>query len=1732
MSAPTTKPVATAEMERLVVDTLLSPAADTQPRKRNGSAAEALSVLSGNGGSQRAATKWKAVSVAASSGRPAGGRVVSKGPSIQLGASPRSSPGGAALAVVTSLALPRRAASSREPEPEPELQPELQPEIEAEAEAEPEPEPELEPGSDAVLTGRNGRNGSNGSNGSGDHKLRAMKKSPKPRRTKRSRDRRLSTFDLGNIPANGRRGSVAMGASMDLSMDSVVEVQARNVVEGKLEFAQGREVLDSAVVPPRGTLREARQARFIKCQVSEWTQPFLELERAKRKEQVELLRGLCDFMRTQWNLAPPSVIISVTGDAGPLNLRPHKREIFRTALLNATRSTNAWIVTGGTSSGVMKLVGDALKAYKKASPCLAVCGWGIVHGRTRSTETETGLEMTADEEQHAAMPAFAANLRAAMVDVRRTVPMFKVLPPETLAAVEMAFEPVAFVPHEVIVTEGELAHEGLFVIESGNCEIIINGKVVATVGPNKFFGEKALVETDGLRSATVRAMDMPVTCFRLGKEAWDEHVAEYEGQMRESNMLNEERYQVQEQVEGKAKAENKEVAQTMEEMLAIPRDKKGSAENPFIYDGKRKDGEKPGAGLDQNHSHYILLDDDSNGKWGTEIEFRHDLEEFVSYGLDRSDQNIEMLEKTMHESAKRSDIGRQIPVILLCYGGGPGTFNTVLAAVRSCRPILFFVGSGRITDLICAWRNIHLRGKRHKTSREEVFEEQMAHCTDITNVADFPGVPFRTEDIMKWRDKLDEIVLYDEIHLFDFHSTDAADKLVMASKKHTSNPLLPILLGAIFDSKGVLESGKVPLAIRYNNHEQVTKRLQHKGLIITDHDDPTNDSRHLIYAAFYDQAKIVSEMIATGYSIEALDQLICLELKQEMVYQSLHAPFAQWDRLPPKSWRMMQKNHQQMKLKSTSDSSILMEWKKLSLIEQEMIINREVKRVGWEKLPFLPGWTYSVVAQKPGANTVVPVGTTFRSSASKAFSTTAARAYTSSPKSSPRSPKASLAHDHATASAGDGGGADSASDGGGADEVDASGTNHLNVDAACGVKGVRAEEVKLYSLDKELKIDVWGEVLTTQQAMEYVDLSDRAASPQGSRSPPGSPAAADRIERIEEVKEDIFVKIQTEDTGWVVLRREPKDDVVGCLEFKALPAGVAFWKGYSRSEIGAILYSRAQKAFEQWLPKSGGEGKLDLSRTPLHPYLRIYWAIATGRDKLARALWKESKEPFISSFLGKYVYANLGGIISTQRSTQMTGFKQKMKDKWDSLATEMLSHLDPKGGNLLSGNMVFSEYVYFGTAEEEQPDYQLLPERMKIENSCRRAALELMSVNPEIPLTRIDLAISAENKSFMGHPSTEEFLKAMSVKPCGHDLDWSNAKAQVSPKTKLYVHVLGQMAFIALFTYVYTSFPVPLLMRSQLEKTGSVFATFSPWEWLLWTWVATLIFEEFQQLFEDYGGRPLHYLNASGNRVDAISSLIFLLAFLLRLSGGPMTYMVMSFLMMFNLLVWMCRLLDSLSFFERVGVIIIAMERIWSTNIIPFVAFATLFVVCFEVAAFTFTWILERDYKPGEFFNMFSQVMHDQIEYNQDLGLLWWDRPSAGVETFAVAFKTLFFIMTVVILMNVLIAMMTNTYQQVFKVSTQEWRLLYAKKVKEYYQSPVLPSPLTVLESFTNKIMADKLPSQQNTGAARRKRRSLEEEHNWGRHDIFPVSSLPYELHMATSRYVRSTPSSHRRTTT
>ncbi|XP_036395897.1 transient receptor potential cation channel subfamily M member 2 [Megalops cyprinoides] len=94
------------------------------------------------------------------------------------------------------------------------------------------------------------------------------------------------------------------------------------------------------------------------------------------------------LMTEHWKLQAPNLLISVTGGAKNFYLKPRLEEMFRRGLIKVAQTTGAWILTGGTHTGVMKHVGKAVRDYTLSNSCtddqvvaIGVATWGIVHNR-------------------------------------------------------------------------------------------------------------------------------------------------------------------------------------------------------------------------------------------------------------------------------------------------------------------------------------------------------------------------------------------------------------------------------------------------------------------------------------------------------------------------------------------------------------------------------------------------------------------------------------------------------------------------------------------------------------------------------------------------------------------------------------------------------------------------------------------------------------------------------------------------------------------------------------------------------------------------------------------------------------------------------------------------------------------------------------------------------------------------------------------------------------------------------------------------------------------------------------------------------------------------------------------------------------------------------------------------------------------------------------------------------
>jgi hypothetical protein len=757
-----------------------------------------------------------------------------------------------------------------------------------------------------------------------------------------------------------------------------------------------------------------------------------------------------------------------------------------------------------------------------------------------------------------------------------------------------------------------------------------------------------------------------------------------------------------------------------------------------------------------------------------------------------------------------------------------------------------------------------------------------------------------------------EVSKYTQLYVFDLFKkveNTSSDE----NKNSVDNPMLPVVLKAIFESTTVEQRNQLPLAIRYNDRANVKKVLTASGIKMED--DPaqelTVDGRQLIYAAFYDDSKIVREMLQAGFEVSQLDHLIALEIRQEMCSQKLleHTrKGATWFTKPMPDWRL--KRHRQ----GDTEDETLDAWEQLPKEEQIAITIEELRRVSWDKMSFVNGWTYRVIVQADeDVKVKVVAGTLFRQTGAKKVLPAPFSEDDGSPVNGTEANRRVA--------------------------VRAAKVELICTDKSCGYYKDKDE------LEAPFKSRVWGQVITEEEAKPYIEK--RGRNDYGNLAS-DSIRTMDRmlgVANATAVKPgdgtEVYVKAEHPDLGWLILRREPDDEVVGCLELGGQKdrQSEGIQRAYRKNNVGSLMYNRAQKAFAPWLDEALAD--FDLLAQPFDPLLRIYWAIATRRDELAKVFWLDASnpdvfQPFVGAFMASFTYKKMGlgfhtGIQRKERS------RKNMKRKWDKVAADLLDCMEGSGNVLQSGSQVFDKYIFFGEDEEElwkknpdttETEFGDLTPAQRRSNASIRSALRIMGSDARTEWTHVDLALLAENKDFMGHRYTNKFIDDIWSVPCASDKGLHRPFA-ATPRQKYTGRFISVCLFLVLYVYVYMNYEYPTVVaKRQQEGLYNVHdnPTARNMEGMFWYWVLSYIASEYFQYRTDFDSLSA-YLTGEGNWMDVCTSVLFLLAGLSRVLAVLLTsqlcYVTMHIILMFNLILYTWRLSILLGVHQQIGMMMI-----------------------------------------------------------------------------------------------------------------------------------------------------------------------------------------------------------------
>jgi len=182
-----------------------------------------------------------------------------------------------------------------------------------------------------------------------------------------------------------------------------------------------------------GSLRFPNSNRLCK-----WVRVKGEKEPDENTADVQGVKKI--LFHPSWKLPEggPSVIISVTGAANAQSWEMSEQldADFRRGLQDVVRTSHAWVTTGGTSSGVMELVGSTLRHVENAvcigiAPWRAVLGYdamanltdGSIHTYRHSNEPVALTSPRSADSRESAAPDGSAEDRAATPEAEPATPV-------------------------------------------------------------------------------------------------------------------------------------------------------------------------------------------------------------------------------------------------------------------------------------------------------------------------------------------------------------------------------------------------------------------------------------------------------------------------------------------------------------------------------------------------------------------------------------------------------------------------------------------------------------------------------------------------------------------------------------------------------------------------------------------------------------------------------------------------------------------------------------------------------------------------------------------------------------------------------------------------------------------------------------------------------------------------------------------------------------------------------------------------------------------------------------------------------------------------------------------------------------------------------------------------------------------------------------------------------------
>ncbi|KAE8628405.1 hypothetical protein XENTR_v10007503 [Xenopus tropicalis] len=478
----------------------------------------------------------------------------------------------------------------------------------------------------------------------------------------------------------------------------------------------------------------------------------------------------------------------------------------------------------------------------------------------------------------------------------------------------------------------------------------------------------------------------------------------------------------------------------------------------------------------------------------------------------------------------------------------------------------------------------------------------------------------------------------------------------------------------------------------------------------------------------------------------------------------------------------------------------------------------------------------------------------------------------------------------------------------------------------------------------------------------------------------------------------------------------------------------------------------------------------------------LIWCIVQNRAELAEIIWCQSQDCMVSalacskmlkalskeeddteSMESMKVLANVyeeraAGVFSECYASDESRAEQlliRVSSKWGK--TTSLDLAQESQGQLFmsqSGVQMFLTKTWFG--------------RLSVDNGLLAILLCMLL----FPLIYTDL-IMYRKESVAPRSSRGQDKRSAARSSRARNCLWKFFDFFSAPIVKFYYNVVSYIGFLWLFAYV-------LMMDFQ---------TYPSWtEYLLYVWVFSILCEELRQLLYDpdrlgFVVKSMQYISEFWNQVDTLALSLFAVGLICRLASLNTVYLGRVFLSV-DYMIFCIRLMNIFTVSKVLGPKIIMLRRM-IMDLFFFLFLLAIWIVSFGVAKQAILtsnetrldWIF-RNVIYGPYLILFGQIPSEVDGLNFDptkcsqsgtdptLPKCVYNDGSGKTlfpEWLTILLLCIYLLMANILLLNLLIAMFSNTFGDVESHTDQIWKFYRFGLIKEYNERPVAPPPFILL---------------------------------------------------------------------